>query len=207
MTELDSRIFTALDAIAHNTGRIADELGALLPMSGELTRIAEAIAEQTPIFADMSVSLEAIARNTAPAPAVTIWFQFGGARVQLSPNQGVHVMTQLHIDQLDTLSLLAFDAAGNQVAADYDGPVQWSNSNPAAVTATVSGDNSEVCVLDPQAVGEASTVNFSASIGGTVFTGSLEIEVVAGDVARVEIVETISPKAAAQSRAGAKQGR
>lgn len=102
-------------------------------------------------------------------------------------------MSQLHIDQIVTLSLIAVDSNGNPVGFAPDAPPVWTNSDESVATSVVSGDGL-TDTLTPVKVGGVTTVNVSASIGGVGFSASIDEAVVAGAVAGIKIVETFSPK-------------
>lgn len=105
--------------------------------------------------------------------------------------------TSLHIDQIDTLSIVALDAADDPVAPiTFDSPPVWTNSNPAAATNLPSADGT-TNVLTPIAVGQTTTVGVTAIIGGVTFTASADYTVVAGAVASIQIADSFSPKPAA----------
>ena len=106
-------------------------------------------------------------------------------------------MSQLHIDQIVTLSLLVTDVAGNIVNTPFDSAPVWApSSDPTAAVGVPSADGlTDVVTPAGNAVGKVATFSVSAIIGGTTFTASVDESIVAGAAAAVKIVETFSPKA------------
>jgi len=125
-----------------------------------------------------------------------VWLQINQTAILLNSLERTHAMSQIHIDQVCTLSLVAVDSKGNQVALNPDAPPNWTNSDESAATSAVSADGL-TDTLTPVAVGKTTTVNVSVSIGGVIFTASIDEAVVAGAVAGIKIVETFAPAAAA----------
>jgi hypothetical protein len=121
------------------------------------------------------------------------WLKINQLAILLVENQEVFVMSQLHIDQIVTLSIEATDVAGNVVPFTPDAPPVWANGNPAAATDVVSADGL-TDVLTPVAVGQTDSVKVSVVIGGVGFTATIDETIVAGKVAGIRIVETFSPK-------------
>lgn len=103
-------------------------------------------------------------------------------------------MSQLHVDQVVTLGLMAVDSKGNQVKFVPDAPPVWTNSNNAAATAAVSADGlTDVVTPVAGSEGQVDTVSVVVSVGGVQFTASVDETVVAGAIAGVKITETFSP--------------
>lgn len=115
--------------------------------------------------------------------------------VRLIPNRKVFVMEQLHVNETDTLSILATDEFGNIVDSAVSNVV-WSNSNEAA--AVSSNPTPETLLLTPvtNAVGQETTVDVSVTISGTTFTAQDTLTIVAGPVAGIRIVHNFAPRTA-----------
>lgn len=128
----------------------------------------------------------------------SVWLGINRTLVFLPPNQETFILSQLHDDQVDNLSIQAVDAKGNIVSpVAFDSPPTWTNSDDTAATVAASADGT-TAVVTPVKVGGTTTVSVSASIAGTVFTASTQITVVTGAVAGISIVETFgAPPAAA----------
>ena len=122
-----------------------------------------------------------------------VWLRVGQTAILLNSLERTYVMSQLHIDQIVTLSLVAVDAKGNPVTLTPDSPPVWTNTDETAASSAVSADGL-TDVLTPVTVGKTTTVNVSVAIGGVTFTATIDEAVVAGAVAGVKIVETFSPK-------------
>ena len=104
--------------------------------------------------------------------------------------------TTIHINQIDTQSIVAVDATGAIVTpVAFDSPPVWTNSNPAAATNVVSADGL-TNVLTPVAAGQTTTVAVTAIIGGVTFTATTDYSVVSGSVASISIADTFSAKPA-----------
>lgn len=127
---------------------------------------------------------------------IYIWLRINDTAIMLRPNQRTYVMSQLHTDQIVTLSLQAVDSQGNIVDATFEN-TQWSNSNEAAAASKVSDDGlTDTLTPGSGAIGQATTVSVSTQIGGVTFTASITETIVAGAVAGVQLIETFSPKPA-----------
>lgn len=101
--------------------------------------------------------------------------------------------TNIHIDQIDTISIQAVDASGNVVPVTYDSPPVWTNSNPAAATNVVSADGTTNVVTPvASAIGQTTTIGVTAIISGTTFTASNDYTIIAGTVASIRLVDTFS---------------
>lgn len=122
------------------------------------------------------------------------WFVTDKCAVLLIPNTEIFMAQQLHVDQIDTISIAAVDAAGNPVVATFDSPPVWTNSNPLAATNVVSSDGlTNVLTPVAGATGQVTTVAVTAIIGGTTFTASSDYTIVAGAVAGINLVDSFSP--------------
>lgn len=132
------------------------------------------------------------------------WFRIlesGSAlRILLEKDREPFIVSQLHVDQKVTLSIVATDAAGNPVAFKPDAatppatnPV-WTNSNPAAADMAVSNDGLSA-VVTPKAdqVGQVTSVSVAVTVNGVTFTATDDLTIVEGAIAGVKIVETFSP--------------
>jgi hypothetical protein len=114
--------------------------------------------------------------------------------ILLNPRERTVVMSQLHVDQIVTLGIIAVDSKGNQVKFAPDAAPLWTNSNNAAATSVVSPDGlSNVLTPVAGAVGQVDTVTVVVVIGGVTFTATIDETVVAGAVAGVKITEAFSP--------------
>lgn len=121
------------------------------------------------------------------------WLRIGSLAILLEKDKEPFIMSQLHIDQTVSISIVATDVAGNTVAFTPDAPPIWTNSNPAAATDAVSADGLSD-VLTPVAVGLTTSVGVSVVIGGVTFTATIDEAVVEGAIAGIKLVETFSPK-------------
>lgn len=103
-------------------------------------------------------------------------------------------MSQLHVDQIATLGIMAVDSHGNQVVFKPDAPPVWTNSNDAAAKSAVSADGL-TNVLTPivGADGQVDTASVIVAIGGVQFTASVDETIVAGAIAGIRITEAFSP--------------
>lgn len=113
--------------------------------------------------------------------------------ILLKPRERAFVMSQLHVDQVVTLGIMAVDSRGNQVKFTPDTTPVWTNSNDAAATSKVSPDGL-TNVLTPVAGGEGQvdTASVVVVIGGVQFTASVDETIVSGGVAGIKITETFS---------------
>ena len=109
--------------------------------------------------------------------------------------------TTIHIDQIDTVSLVFFDSTGATVPTpDFDAPPVWINSVPAAITDAVSADATSD-VLTPVAIGQTSNLSCTLSVSGTQLSFNADYTVIAGAIAGFKFVDTFSPKAATAATA------
>lgn len=132
---------------------------------------------------------------------IHLWLGINDTAIMLHPHEKEMIMSQLHINQVDNLSLAATDASGNPVNpipfTSGTSP-QWTNSNPAAAALTVSSDGMTAVVAPiATAAGQSTTVTVSAQIddglgNSNTFEGSVEIDIVSGSVAQLSIVENIT---------------
>jgi len=122
----------------------------------------------------------------------------GQTAVLMHPRERTIVMSQLHVDQIVTLGIVAVDAKGNQVAFVPDSPPIWVNSNEAAAKSAVAVDGL-TNVLTPlaDAVGQSTTASVVVTVGGVQFTASVDELIVAGTLAGVKITESFSAPPAA----------
>lgn len=127
---------------------------------------------------------------------LTIWLYIGepgnAFAVRLNSFERTEIMSQLHADQIVTLSLQAVDANGNLVEFMPDVEPVWDNSDAGAAEMEVSEDGL-TAVLTPHLVGSSTTVSVTLSIDGVTFSASIVEDVVSGAVAGIRIVETFSP--------------
>lgn len=100
-------------------------------------------------------------------------------------------MSDIRLDQTGALSIRAVDVFGNPTPAVIDS-VTWSNSNDAAATLAVSGNDATLAPV-ATGVGQSTTVTANASIGGAAFSATTEFSVIAGAVAGITIVTALSP--------------
>lgn len=94
---------------------------------------------------------------------------------------------QLQDTQHCPLSIQAVDAAGNPAVLPA-GSVTWTSSNPAIASATPSADGSS---CDVAAVGPLGAAQIGVSVvvdPSTTLTGTLDVSVVAGAAATIQIV-------------------
>lgn len=89
---------------------------------------------------------------------------------------------QLQDDQHCPLTIQAVDAAGNPVTLPA-GSVSWTSSNPSVATATPSADGMS---CDVAAVGPLGSAQIGVTAAG--LTGTLDVTVVAGAAASIQIV-------------------
>lgn len=134
-------------------------------------------------------------RHRHPHPHIHVWLQINhNVAVLLNPHRETFVMSQLHVDQTVTLSLIAVDSAGTQVPFKPDAPPVWTNSDESVATSAVSPDGLTDTLTPTDAVGGVTTVNVSVLIGGVPFSATVDETVVAGAIAGIKIVETFAPK-------------
>jgi hypothetical protein len=122
------------------------------------------------------------------------WFRTGALAILLEQDWELIMKQQLHVDQQDTLGIQATDVAGTNVPFVPDAVPVWTNSNPAAATLTVAADGLLAVLVPIGAVGDATSVSVSASIGKSPFTATNDYNLVAGAVAAIAITDTFSPK-------------
>jgi hypothetical protein len=117
-------------------------------------------------------------------------------RILLEKGKEPFIVSQLHVDQKVTLSIVATDAAGNPVAFKPDAATPpatnptWTNSNPAA-DMVVSNDGL-TAVLTPKAdqVGQVTSVSMAVIVDGVTFTATDDLTIVEGAIAGVKLIET-----------------
>lgn len=128
---------------------------------------------------------------------IGLWYARTGFSVLLIPNMEIFMATNIHIDQIDTITIQPVDAAGNPVAGVvYDSPPVWTNSNPAAATNVVSADGtSNVVTPVASAIGQTTTIGVTAIVSGVTFTASNDYTIIAGSVAGIRLVDTFSAQA------------
>lgn len=123
---------------------------------------------------------------------VFVWLTSSeGLSVRLIPHRKVTFMSNLHIDQLRTLSLQFKDSQGHLVSVTPDSAPQWSFTDPSAIQSTVSADGMTVSEV-PMIVGGQSDATVSVVIGSVTFSATDQQPVISGAVASVEIIETDS---------------
>lgn len=122
-----------------------------------------------------------------------VWFRKGELEILLRKHERLIMQQTLHVDQIDTLSIVQRDASGNVVNVPYDAPPTWTSSNPAAATLTVAADGLTATLTNP-AVDQVTDVTVQASIAGTVFSATNTYTIVGGAVASIEIKDTFAPK-------------
>lgn len=94
---------------------------------------------------------------------------------------------QLQDTQHCPLAIQAVDAAGNPATLP-PGAVTWTSSNPSVAPVTPSADGMSA---DVSAAGPLGTAQIGVSVAvspSTTLTGSLDVTVVAGDAATIQIV-------------------
>ena len=97
-------------------------------------------------------------------------------------------------NQIDNLSIVATDGAGNPVAPTFDSPPSWTLSDPSGSNSLVASADGLTAVLTPGQVGSTPTVNLSGIIGGVTLTASLAISIVSSAVVALSIVGTPAAK-------------
>jgi hypothetical protein len=123
-----------------------------------------------------------------------VWLLTNKFTVFLIHKTEMIMATSLHVDQIDTQTILATDAKGNPVTVTWDSPPVWINSNPAAATNVVSSDGtSNVLTPVSTGIGLSTTVGVAAMLGGVPFSASTTYTIIAGTVAQIAIVDTFSP--------------
>jgi hypothetical protein len=93
---------------------------------------------------------------------------------------------QLEDNQECPLSIQADDAAGNPTTLPA-GSVAWASSNTAVATVTPSADGSTAVVAAAGQLGTAQ-VSVQASVASGPISGTLDVTVVAGAAATIQIV-------------------
>lgn len=94
---------------------------------------------------------------------------------------------QLQDDQHCPLAIQALDHANNPVTLP-PGAVSWTSSNPSVAVVTPSADGMSANVA---AAGPLGTAQVGVSVdlgGGNALTGSLDVVVVAGQAATIQVV-------------------
>jgi hypothetical protein len=122
---------------------------------------------------------------------IRVWLTIGSTAILLEPFRETFIMANIRLDQTGALSVQAVDVFGNPTPAVIDS-VTWSNSNDAAATLAISGNDATLTPV-AGAVGQSTTVTANALIGGAAFTATAEFTVTAGAVAGIAIVTTLTP--------------
>lgn len=125
-------------------------------------------------------------------PLPQVWLVSNDFAVQLKPNEVIKVAQTLHVDQIDTVTIQAFDAKGNAIAFTPDSPPVWTDSAPAVVAQAPSADGLSDVLTPANAVGQSSTIGVTVIVGGQSFGASDTVTVVAGAIAQIKLVHNFS---------------
>jgi len=112
--------------------------------------------------------------------------------VQLIPNGVTKVSQQLPVGHKDTVTIEAIDANGNVIAFTPDAPPVWSDSAPSEVAEAISTDGLSNVLTAVGPAGQSSTIGVSLKVGGVSYTASDVVTVVAGAIAGIRLVHTLS---------------
>lgn len=129
-----------------------------------------------------------------PDRELFVWFGMNETLILLKPREKEFLMRQLHIDQIDNLSISATDKDGNIVSPiAFDAAPVWTNTNEGAARLTPSATGT-TALLEPLTIDGVTTIGVQVSIGGVVFNASADYTVISGAVAAIDIVDTFAPK-------------
>lgn len=84
-----------------------------------------------------------------------------------------------------SVSIKAADEFGNPTDAGFDAPPAWSQSDESVLKVVASDDGMSASVASNGGKLAASTIQVSGKVNGKDVLGSLEVEIVAGDVAQI----------------------
>jgi len=112
--------------------------------------------------------------------------------VQLIPNGVTKVSQQLPVGQKDTVTIEAVDANGNVIAFTPDAGPEWSDSAPSEIAEAVSADGLSNVLTAVGPAGQSATIGVSLKVGGVSYTASDVVTVVAGAIAGIRLVHTLS---------------
>lgn len=116
-------------------------------------------------------------------------FGVGPIVIELLERETIHMATSIHIDNQLPLSVAFIDSAGNPImpAPTPDTLPVWVITDTTVATVTASTDGL-TAIVNPLLVGGSTTITLTVVIGGTTFNATLDIVIVAGAVASVQIV-------------------
>jgi hypothetical protein len=125
-----------------------------------------------------------------------VWLVVNSIAMFLHPNKENFMAQNLHIDQIDNLSIAATDAAGNPQTPTFDSPPSWTLNDPASSGATLvaSADGLTAVLTPPATPGASVTVNLTGVIGGQNYSATLSVTFVAGAIASISIVAVAAPR-------------
>jgi len=92
---------------------------------------------------------------------------------------------QLKVNDSLPISIQAADEFGNPTAAAFDAPPAWSSSDDSVASVVASPDGLSAQVTSPSGKLASATIQASGLVGGAPVVGSLQIDMIAGDVAAI----------------------
>lgn len=92
---------------------------------------------------------------------------------------------QLKVNDMLPVSIQAADEFGNPTGAIFDAPPAWSSSDVSVAAVVAAADGLSVQVTSPAGKLASATVQVSGLVGGAAVVGSLQIDMIAGDVAEI----------------------
>lgn len=113
----------------------------------------------------------------------------------MSTDGGTNVSFQIQDDQKFTVKIETDDAAGNPTQKGFDATtVVFSTSDNTVLTVQSAADNLSADVVPTGKLGTAQ-VAVKATLNGADVTGSLDVEVVAGNAATINLKpDNVQPK-------------
>lgn len=105
------------------------------------------------------------------------------------PAPGSEFTVQLTADQQVALSITGQDRYGNPV--DVTGGISWTSSDTSVVSVTPDGQNALAVAVGPVGTAAVTVSNDHNSDEEIDFQGSIAIDVVAGEIAEIEVTEGI----------------
>lgn len=108
-------------------------------------------------------------------PRIHVRFYFGRWRIR--------TIVQLKVNDSLPITVQAADEFGNPVVGGFDSPPSWSSSDESVAVVAVADDGLSASVTSPAGKLASASIQVSGLVSGQAVLGSLQIDMVAGDVA------------------------
>lgn len=95
---------------------------------------------------------------------------------------------QLKVNDMLPISLQVADEFGNPTVASFDAAPVWNSSDETVAVLAVAVDGLSAEVTSPAGKIASATVQVSGMVGGVAVLGSLQLDMIAGDVASIVMV-------------------